>query len=87
MRELERYDTSELKAELERRKRIDHKPIPYASMSEDKLEDIRQMCINYVDGLAKNSYSPGDLEHYVFEAAMEATFGVEVWKWINERLR
>jgi hypothetical protein len=26
-----------------------------------------------------------DGEHWIFEAAMEALYGPEIWKWINER--
>ena len=53
----------------------------------DRAARLRRLCQEYIDQLAEDDYVDDDLEHYIFEAAMELAFGKGVWKWINARLR
>jgi len=37
-----------------------------------------------IDGFAKDGYAPKDQDHWIYEAAMVAVFGKDVWKYINQ---
>jgi len=55
-----------------------------------KLENIEidtlvQLCQDRIDEIADGDDVDSDLPHYIYEAAMEAVFGNNVWSWINER--
>jgi hypothetical protein len=67
--------------------RKDDKP-EMVAYSDFPHEGLRSLCQSYIDELAKEEgYVDEDLEHYIFEAAMEACFGKDVWKWINARMK
>lgn len=41
----------------------------------------------YIHTLERGGYVDSDDEHYIFEAAMEAVYGKDVWKYINKKLK
>ena len=87
MDNLKAFDTEQLEAELERRREEEearNKPQPLADPNWFYVE---KMCTSYVEELSIGQRPHGDSKHYIFEAAMEAVFGREVWGWINKRSR
>lgn len=51
-----------------------------------KLEALVQYYIDDLDNGEMHEDDQQDREHYIFEAAMEAFYGRNVWKWINSKL-
>lgn len=47
------------------------------------MDDLKKLCEEYFRLDSEGEYVDEDLEHYIFEAAMETTLGKDVW----ERLR
>ncbi|MEK6881970.1 MAG: hypothetical protein AABY22_20295 [Nanoarchaeota archaeon] len=71
------------KAELEKKLtelEIGSTPKPVAIKN---WEPLIELCEDYIRQLEEEKYVDEDTEHYIFEVAMEAVFGKEVWKWIN----
>ncbi len=55
-------------------------------LPEPDFAQVIKLCQSYIDQLDKEKYVDDDLEHYIFEAAIAACFGKDVWKWVNKRL-
>lgn len=66
--------TKDLQAEIDRRL------LP--ELIEPDIKPLQKICQAYVKALVKDRYV-GDIEHYVFEIAMETVFGENVWLFIN----
>lgn len=52
------------------------------------LEKLRTVCQGLIDSIDNGNYhedEDNDDEHYIYEAAMEALYGKDVWNYINER--
>jgi len=84
MKTLSEFSTEELKEEVDRRKKENTKPIPL--INQGFLEDwdaTRNLCRKYINDIAKDHYADDDLKYYIFEAAMEAVFGKNLWAWVN----
>jgi len=47
------------------------------------MDELVRLCSQYIDDILSGDLD-SDLEHYIFEEAMEVVFGRDVWKWINE---
>lgn len=81
---LKDYSYMELEEELERRDKEDLiKSIPVALENKNSYA-LQKICEKYVNDLAVDRYVDNDLEHYIFETAMEFIFGRSIWDWINE---
>lgn len=48
------------------------------------VESIKALCEEYLDEVERGDEDT-DTKHYLFEAAMEAFYGKDVWKFINAR--
>jgi len=45
---------------------------------------VIQLCNNYVIALSEGEEKcDSDFPHYIYEEALEACFGKEIWKWKN----
>lgn len=74
--------TEELQKELERREDTKKGPAPLTVPNWTKLQQT------VVDGIQKcieEKYMDEDFTHYVYEAAMEAVYGDDFWKWRNKQ--
>jgi hypothetical protein len=40
-----------------------------------------------MDAVSTNKYVDDDLEHYIFECAMETLYGDDVWDYINSKMK
>ena len=84
--DLRQCDIEDLIAELERReKEREEKERPKPVANPD-WSHVQQLCEENIEHLAAHGYEPKDMDHYIYEAAIEAVFGKNVWVWINERL-
>jgi hypothetical protein len=51
-----------------------------------KWKKVEKLCESYVDSLRLGESVQND-KQYIFEAAIEATFGNKIWKEINKYMR
>jgi len=78
--DLNDISTEELEEEVEKRKR-DAIPKPLSVIG---LTALTRICNEYINGLA-GGYQIKDGEHYIFETAIEAVYGKDVWDWVNSQ--
>jgi hypothetical protein len=65
---------------------MEHPPLKPIQIQQPTLNDLRKICQDYLDFLDGDDYhDDNDYKHYIFEKAMEAMFGNEVWKYINSK--
>jgi len=55
------------------------RPMP---IDNPKLDNLKALCEEYLDEVERGDEDT-DTKHYLFEAAMEAFYGKEVWEYIN----
>ena len=57
------------------------------SEKEIDLTELRNVCQGYIDFIDndKEYYEDNNYDHYIFEKAMTAIFGKDVFDWINQR--
>ena len=87
MNDLECFDTEQLEAELKRRKEEEERQNKPHPVTDPDWSAVQQCCEDYIAGLFAKGYVYGDAKQYIFEAAMEAVFGKNVWYWVNARMR
>jgi len=46
------------------------------------FKDLAKICVEYV----RSKNPDEDLKEYIFEAALEAVYGKDIWKYINEKV-
>ena len=60
------------------------KPIPLPDDQID-LTSLRAECQEYIDSIADGSYhEDNDTAHYIFESALKAIYGKDIFNYINE---
>ena len=57
------------------------------SKLEIDIDPLRMICEDYMDAVSTNKYVDDDLEHYIFECAMETLYGDDVWDYINSKMK
>ena len=83
MLDLSDYSTDDLELELERRTK---ESAPKMRKWPD-YADLQHSCQAYIDAIATGTYhEDDDDQHYIFEAALEALYGKDIWDWIQEQL-
>ncbi|KKN08867.1 hypothetical protein LCGC14_1052360 [marine sediment metagenome] len=80
--DLKSFSNSDLETELERRERQKTKPEKKAVYVSDWFP-LMDLCEYYINSLDGGDYFK-DHEHYIFEKAIEITYGKGVWDWIRE---
>ena len=77
---LKSFSTKELKTEIEKRKK--KKPKLLMERHRDVIS-FEKIGGKYLDEIINNEgMIDSDMEHYVFEAALEYLYGKEIWKWV-----
>jgi hypothetical protein len=52
-------------------------------LKEPDFTKLKDQVMEYFEGL-KRGETPKDAQHYIYEAAVEAVYGEEIWDFINE---
>jgi hypothetical protein len=84
MKTLKDCTKEELLAELEKREdaeMIDRPKLIFAK----NLQPLIDACEAYFDELASGNGEGSDLEHYIFEEAINVLYSRDAWEWINSR--
>jgi len=71
----------ELEEELERKKNN----IPPEPLINPNFGPLQKMIIESINLAIKENKEDDDFEHYVYEAAIEAVYGKDFWKWYNKQ--
>jgi hypothetical protein len=79
------YDTKQLEDELARRKREAEEGAKPKPIESPDWTGVQATCESYVEALFRRGYVDSDDKQWIFEAAMEAVFGKDVWPWVNSR--
>jgi hypothetical protein len=84
---LDAYTSDALRAELERREEAKRSPAKPRRVALTDFAPVIKLCVGYIDGTETGHLNKDDMQTYIFEAAMEACFGKDVWVWINAQDR
>jgi len=84
---LETFDTEQLEAELARRKEEAERQAMPVPLDNPDWSVVTKYCKGYIEDLHTKGYTHTDDKQYIFEAAMNAVFGKNVWQWINAKQR
>jgi hypothetical protein len=80
---LQNISDEDLKVEVERRKKESHQkriPVPLDNID---FQPLLAICHDYIHELATLGYAAEDYSHYIFEAAVTAIYGKDVWAFVN----
>lgn len=82
---IEKFTDEQLKDELERRQKKVIESGKPVQLDIPDLTDLRNACQEYIDDIAINhNRVDEDWPHWIYEAAMIALYGENVFRWINE---
>lgn len=82
---LENMTVEQLREELAKReKEIKDQEKPKLLENKD-FSKVVEYCVEYIEELNVNGYADEDLRHYIYEAAMTACFGDDVWVWVRKQ--
>lgn len=56
-------------------------PVP---VTNPDLTQLTALCREYINTVSTEKHSDEELEHYIFEVAMEAVFGKKIFDYINK---
>lgn len=81
---LSKVSIEKLQAEIDSRKTPKQpkpKPLPYEERNYATLNELCEEYVNQVDAIG---CVEDGMNGYIFESAIEAVFGRDVWDWINK---
>jgi hypothetical protein len=61
-------------------------PKPISTCTPD-WSKVEEMLVKHVRRLFEDGYGTKDVKQYVFEAAMEAVYGEDIWKTYNRKMK
>ena len=76
-----------LQTELEKRRQAQFWETMPKPVENPDWTEVKKMCQEVISQLAKDGWRDEDLKHYIYESAMEAVFGKDVFTWMNKRGR
>ena len=83
--ELKDFSKQQLLNELEHRETVEHQ-FPQ-KLDEPDWNSVIKSCQEYINALARHECDEEDMEHNIFEAAVEAVYGKDVWSFVNAILK
>ena len=87
MKPIDEMSDAELQAELLRRKKAKEDAEKPKLLQTPHLTGLINTCQIYIDDASEHGRVDEDTAHYVFEEAMKALYGKDVFTWINKKLR
>lgn len=80
---LENISDKELEDEINRRKKANDIPPPV--IENPDFSRVSKSVIDYITALANDEYDDEDFKQWIYEAALEAMYGGQIWSWKNKR--
>ena len=89
--DISKFTKEDLQEELKRREeqKNEDKPFPLTDLKSCAWLDwskCQKACEVHIQELADGKVDT-DAEHWIYETAMEAVYGKEVWDWVNKMLK
>jgi len=81
---LYKYTREQLEEEIERREQANRLANKPKELAEKDWSSVINSCNEQIDHLMKEGRGVKDICCWVYEAAMIAVFGENIWDWINE---
>ena len=81
--QLSDYDDEALRRELERRAQARITPFRPPVLKSSDFTELRKLCADYLTEAEHGVIADTDTPHYIFEAAMEAIYGKDVFRYVN----
>ena len=85
MDDLQKYTDDDLTAEIERRKQARLQAEEPKPLDVQDGSALTQMCIDHVKEVWAWGWHESDWTHYIYEAALEAVFGKDIFDRLNRR--
>lgn len=80
--QLSDYDDEALRRELERRAQARITPFRPPVLKSSDFTELRKLCADYLTECERGLDTDSDTPHYIFESAMEAIYGRDVFRYI-----
>jgi len=87
MKYLNEYTNEDLQEELERRGKATAELEKPQQLETFDLTPLMKICSDYIDFVATDYHDDSDWDHYIYETAIEALYGKDVWDWIREQMK
>ena len=85
MNELENISTKQLEIELEQRRKREKEGTKPKQVENPNWMPLREICQEYINCLDSEEYCDDDFSHYIYETALRALFGKNVFDWVNKQ--
>lgn len=85
MKSIAELPDEELEAEMERRRKAKEEAARPKPVDNPDFGILLDQCAEYIKQLSASGYYDEDLKDYVFEAAVEAIYGRNIWDWAREK--
>ena len=86
MKQLKDATDKELEAELAARKKAREAGDRPVALAQPDWKPVLKMAADHMKAIESNGREDEDFDHYLYEAAMTAIYGPNVFKWINKKL-
>ena len=80
------FTTDQLEEELRRRREEVYRAERPQRVNQIDWNPLAMMIDDYIDNLYNKKWPGKDLEHYVFETAVNTLYGKDVWPWVRKRV-
>lgn len=85
MQNLNDYSIEELEKAIEIKKQIQNMTIPKI-VDHPTFDKLQKCCESYIQEIMDKGGVDSNSDHYIFECAMEAYYGNDIFKWINKKV-
>ena len=86
MKSLSDYSIEELKKEIKQRENSVVSDKAPSALENPDYSELQDLCSKYMYDIEKAEYVDDDYPHYIYEAAMHALYGKDVFRYINPRI-
>lgn len=62
------------------------RPEPRLKPEDNQWFRLAKLCDDYLDEVESGGTDDSDIEHYIFESALELMYGTDVWEYVNQYL-
>jgi len=82
---LDKYSDDELAKEIKRREEEEKIGLPTPCLRPD-FSKVIAGCEKHIQELQEGKVDR-DTDHYIYEDAMQAIYGIDVWDWVNSKIK
>ena len=83
---LDDYTSDDLVKELKKREEEEIEETRPQPLDVQDFSQVRKACEVHIQELIDGKVD-SDIDHYIYETAMEAIYGKDIWNWVNSKLK